>query len=373
MPRAATTRPPRRRRGAARSKAICTTAWLRHEPRTTTCAARGCAPAYRPGRLPALRPLRRRPMRLPFRYLRRLRTGRHAPTRSRTRTTSCASRRAAAALEPHAMPPTEPDRPAHAPIRQCTNAPMRQCTHAPMRQCTNAPQLRLAEEREQGLRVALMRAQQEREQAVPERDAAPDSAKLRRRRGSSGRPSPRPKETPLSAAPPSQLPRAGGDACGGGGCAGFGGGGGGAGGGGGVEVDPNGASSSATSPSGSSSQSVVGPPSSPRTGEAEATIARLRRDNAELQRRCEQAETYGTRCTRLLAAHEERCKLLTSMNAKLEQIVRDGKTAAAAAASGVRGAPPPASQQLATPPPPAAAPPSPHPSHSPPPPPPPLC
>ena len=233
-----------------------------------------------------------------------------------------------------------------------------------MRQCTNAPQLRLAEEREQGLRVALMRAQQEREQAVPERDAAPDSAKLRRRRGSSGRPSPRPKETPLSAAPPSQLPRAGGDACGGGG---------GAGGGGGVEVDPNGASSSATSPSGSSSQSVVGPPSSPRTGEAEATIARLRRDNAELQRRCEQAETYGTRCTRLLAAHEERCKLLTSMNAKLEQIVRDGKTAAAAAASGVRGAPPPASQQLATPPPPAAAPPSPHPSHSPPPPPPPLC
>ena len=81
-----------------------------------------------------------------------------------------------------------------------------------MRQCTNAPQLRLAEEREQGLRVALMRAQQEREQAVPERDAAPDSAKLRRRRGSSGRPSPRPKETPLSAAPPSQLPRAGGDA-----------------------------------------------------------------------------------------------------------------------------------------------------------------
>ena len=106
-------RPPRRRRGAARSKAMCTTAWLRHEPRTTTCAVRGCAPAYRPGRPLPLRavrcsrssPLRRRPMRRPVRYLRRLCNGRHAPTSSRTRTTSCASRCAAAALEPHAMPP----------------------------------------------------------------------------------------------------------------------------------------------------------------------------------------------------------------------------------------------------------------------------
>ena len=125
----------------------------------------------------------------------------------------------------------------------------------------------------------------------------------------------------------------------------------------GVEGDPNRASSNSTSPSGSSrSQSEVGPPSSPRASEsAEATIARLRRENAELQRRCEQAETYATRCTRLLAAHEERCKLLTSMNVKLEQIVREGKTAAAAAtAAAVGGAPPPASQQLATSPPSAA-------------------
>ena len=105
--------PPRRRRGAARSKAVCTTAWLRHEPRTTTCAARGCALAYRPGRPPPLRavrcsrssPLRRRLVRRPVRYLRRLCNGRHAPTSSRTRTTSCASRCAAAVLEPHAMPP----------------------------------------------------------------------------------------------------------------------------------------------------------------------------------------------------------------------------------------------------------------------------
>ena len=253
-------------------------------------------------------------------------------------------------------PPIEPYRPAHAPeplVR--TNAPMYQCTDARIHEYTNAQcaiQLRLAEEREQGLRVALMRAEQEREQAVAERDAAPDSAKLRRRRGSSGRPSPRPKETPLlSPAPASQSRRASG------GCPGIGGGGGGAGGGDGVEVDPNRASSNSTSPSGSSrSQSEVGPPSSPRASEsAEATIARLRRENAELQRRCEQAETYATRCTRLLAAHEERCKLLTSMNVKLEQIVREGKTAAAAAtAAAVGGAPPPASQQLATSPPSAA-------------------
>jgi hypothetical protein len=227
----------------------------------------------------------------------------------------------------------------------CTNAPMHQCANAQYTNAQCAIQLRLAEEREQGLRVALMRAQQEREQAVAERDAAPDSAKLRRRRGSSGRPSPRLKETPLSPAPPSQSRRASG------GCPGTGGGGGGAGGGDGVEVDLNRPSSSSTSPSGSSrSQSEVGPPSSPRASEsAEATIARLRRENAELQRRCEQAETYATRCTRLLAAHEERCKLLTSMNVKLEQIVREGKTAAAAAsAAAVGGAPPPASQQLAT-------------------------
>ena len=184
-------------------------------------------------------------------------------------------------------------------------------THAFLRD-----QLRQADAREQGLRVALMRLQHERQQdrvmllrSLP----APEPPQQRHRRKRS------PRQPPISPG-----------------------------------VNGGGASSAADSPSSSSATEhaaagaaagggladavlngaswITGggasSSSSPREP-VEVELERLRRENGELRARCEASEGFAANCKRLLEAHEERCKLLTAMNHKLEAMHRKAQLAAA--------------------------------------------